>query len=230
MIREDISKREFRKMVKETHGGYTYVKDGKFYKLDKDHAYNMYAKKRITTSYDEIKVDQIEWLSSLRWKVKHSYLPEGILTFEHTPIGIIYPHYFDGYSELLDCSSESTDVMLNNLRQAIINNLELTDNDIYNADFAGKNVLYKNSDVELIDLDGRHIKRSSYSNFTQVYSYFIPDLFRIFVDKLISQYGKEHTKELLTELRSAFPNPKNGFERLDPLETIDRVEKMRILK
>ena len=228
MIREEINKRQYRNIVKSINGGYIYKENGKLYKLDKTYSNDMLTRRRIFHDSREINVDQIEWLSGMRFAVVKSSLPEGLLIYDHEPVGIIYPRYFEVYNPLNDVYKEDTDLMLGNIRKAVENNLELTSHDIYNADFAAKNVLYKGSDVQLIDLDGKHIKRSSYSNYNQVYSYFMDDFFRIAYKKLVSIYGKDKHDIIRRELIKIFPNPMNGYEENTPLEVLDKLE--RILK
>ena len=230
MIRDDISKKDYLKILKSIKGGYIYNYNGKMIKFDKTFAGQMMTKKRINPSTTpDIKVDQIDWLSNIGRRIKYSYLPEGIISYEHTPVGVIYPRYFEGYDSLLELSNEDSDILLSNMRMAILNNIELTDNGIYNTDFAGKNVLYKDNDVELIDIDGKHVKRAENSNYNQAYGYFIPDMYRIIYEKLVRIYGKENSKEIANELRTLFKSY-TYMNRETPLEIMDEVEKMRILK
>ena len=230
MIIEDISKREFLKMLDSIETGFIYNYKGKMIKFDKTFAGQMMTKKKINpSSSTDIKVDQIFWLSSLNSRIKNSSLPEGIVSYEHIPVGIIYPHYFKDYKSLLELSNEDYKLLLSNLRRAIKNDIELTDNGIYNTDFALKNALYRGSDVQLIDLDGKHIKRRENSNYAQAYSYFTPDMFMVIARKLVKIYGKENAEERIKELKNIFMYYRQ-MDRETPLMILDEVEKSRILK
>jgi hypothetical protein len=217
-------------MIKNAKNGYIYNDNGRCIKLDKISASDMLKHKKVLHTFRDLSVDQIDRLSNLQKYIKNSSLPEGIISYDHSPVGIIYPHYFEGYSDLLSVGEEENDLMLSNIRKALDNNLELTEHGIFNTDFAGKNVLYSGSDVQLIDLDGKHIKDENISNYSQVYSYFIVDMFKVIYSKLVRIYGVEHKEEIRKYLLSVFPDPRNGIDKYDPYTTLDEIEKSRILK
>ena len=228
MIIKDFNKKEYLKILKEIRGGYIYNYNGKLIKFDKIYAGEMLTRKRITSQFGTIKKDQIEWLSRLNGKVNSS-LPEGIIYYEGIPVGIIYPHYFEGYKNLLGVVDEDLSTFYDIITKATDNNLELIKNGVCNTDLAFKNVLYKDSDVQLIDLDGNHIKRSSDSNYTEAYYYFVKDLFLVIKNRLLKTYSKEETKEILSDLVQYFPNP-NEFKYDTPYEMLDAVKRSKILK
>lgn len=229
MIREDIKKKDYLRILKSSKAGYIYNDNGRLIKFDKCFAHDMLKYKKIKTYYGEINIDQIYWLSSLRYKIKNSSLPEGILFYDHTPVGVLYPHYFEGYDILDNLFKEDSQLLLSNLRKSIINNIELTDNGIYNTDFALKNALYKNNNVELIDLDGKYIKSREQSSLNQVYSYFYVDMLDVIVKKLVRLYGIDETKRMIPELKKIIIR-NELCNRESPLHIVDEVEKLRILK
>ncbi|MBR4178856.1 MAG: hypothetical protein IKR57_05885 [Bacilli bacterium] len=226
MIREELTKRDFKRIIKELNGGYIYNDHGRMIKFDYRYLDEMKKYRQLISAFGDINPEQIAWLSSVN--VKKSYLPSGIVSYDRTPVGVIYPHFFEGYKPLTSVSSEDSELMINNLTSAIENNLELIDNGIVNADFAAKNVLYKGSRVELIDLSGKHIKRGLYTDsYQKTYSYFLPDLYRIIGNKLTRLYGVDEARRIVKEL--VIMNG-NRCERETPLEIIDNVKKMRVLK
>ena len=173
-----------------------------------------------------INVYQIEWLSGV--EVQNSSLPEGVVFYHKMPIGVIYPHYFEGYDSFLELYKEDSDLILDNLTKAINYNLELIDHDIVNTDFCAKNILYSGTDVQLIDLSGKYITRGLYDdNYVSAYGYFMPDLYSIIYTKLVKLYGKEESKRIMLELRKSVAGE---IDREKPLEVVETVRKMRVLK
>ena len=226
MRREEISRRQFLKIIKELNGNYIYNDHGRMVKFDLTYLDEMKKYRQLLSAFSSINVEQIEWLSNVR--VKNSHLPEGVVICDRTPVGVIYPHYFEGYKSLFHTNQEDSKLMLDNMSTAVENNLELIDAGVVNTDFAAKNVLYSGKHVELIDLSGKHIKRGLYNdNYEPAYSYFIPDMYKIIGTKLIGLYGVEETKRILKELKESIPN---GYYREKPMEIIEGIDKMRVLK
>lgn len=230
MIRKDIDRKTFINIVKNSQGGYIYNANGKLYKLEHVAASDILKNRHlIHHGYKNINVDSIEWLSDLQKYVRKSHLPEGLLIYEHTPVGVIYPCFYDGYKPLTEVSKEPTSVMLKNIKTALLNNIELLDNGVYNCDFAFKNVLYQGDDVKLIDLDGKYIKTEKNSNYNQVYSYFSSDLLKAIFEKYGDIYGHDAAIKALPYLRGLFPSPGEEYTKYGLLDVIDTVER-KILK
>ena len=225
MIRENINKKQFLQIIKSLNGDYVYNDNGRMIKFDIKYLNEMKQFKNVFSAFGDINPEQIEWLSNIQ--VRHSHLPQGVMYFDRVPVGVIYPYYFSGYNNLFHLTEEDSELLLDNLRSSIENNLELIDNGVVNYDFAAKNVLYSGKHVELIDLNGRHIKRGLFGDYSPAYSYFIPDIYKILTIKLIKLYGSEETKRILSEIKKMTGY---GVDRETPNIILDNVEKMRVLK
>ena len=122
MRREEISKRQFLRIIKELNGGYIYNDHGRMIKFDLTYLSEMKKYRQLLSAFSSINVEQIEWLSNVR--VKNSHLPEGVVICDRTPVGVIYPHYFEGYKSLFHVSEEDSGLMIDNMKTAVDNNLE----------------------------------------------------------------------------------------------------------
>lgn len=223
-----ITRREFRKIIKSNGGYYIYEKDGKLIKFDKTYANDIFKFGDLYSHSIGIDSQQIEWLSSLNGSVKSS-LPIGTINYNGIAVAVTYPHFFKGYSSLENVKDEEASLFLQNIRSAAEDNAELMRNGVYNNDFAFKNVLYRSSDVELIDLDGKHIKRKNDSNPGNVYTYFIDSLRRAVYFKLVSTHGVEQAKRIMAEIKHLFPDT-SLYKEDTPIEIIDGIEKTKVLK
>lgn len=233
MERLDLEKRDLKKLFKENnmHEGYVFEMNGKLVKISREFASDFNKVFASVRNNYGISVDQIEWLSSLRHNVKHSMLPNGVVSYDHTNIGVMYPRMFKGYDSFNNLHNEETSLMLRNMRSAASNNLELMEHGIYNCDLLNKNILYKGTDVQLIDLDGKYVRNAKNGRVSTVYSYFISEMYKIFQKKIASCHSKEEYVEIMKEMSSLF---KAYNSRLDdaelPFEIIDEVESMKVLK
>ena len=230
MYRVDLSKKDFLYLAKNAKNGVISL-NGAVHKLDRGKQSQMLEHRRISIFDPEsIDVKQIEWLSSMRFRIAKSNLPMGLGYYKNVPVSVLYPVLFSGYKNFNQLMDESGALVFDNLRTAYENNIELMENGIYNQDFAFKNILYDHRDVQLIDLDGRHIKDSKIGYVDYVYSYFIRDFYTNMRDRINALEDESHRKEALEALRSIFMQYKVIREKEKPLELINEVEKMRILK
>ena len=229
MLKENITRRGFKRIIKSNGGYYIYSDNGRLIKFDRIYASDIVKFGDLYSHSSEINPYQIEWLSSLNGIVKNSSLPIGTVNYKSTAVGVIYPHYFYGFNSLQNISNEDSILFLQNIKAAILNNMELMQNGIYNNDFGFKNILYSGSHVELIDLDGKHIKRKEDSNPTRVYTYFIQDLRKSTYFKLIKLYGEIEAKKIMSEIDILFQSY-SSYEEDTPLELVESIEKTKILK
>ena len=232
MERMDLEKRDLKKLFKENnmHEGYVFEMDGRLIKISKEFASDFNKVFASVRSNYGINVDQIEWLSSLRHIVKHSMLPSGIVSYDHTTIGVIYPKMFKGYDSFNELHEEDESLLLRNMRTATRNNIELMSRGIFNCDLLNKNILYKGKDVELIDLDGKYVRDSRTGRVSSVYSYYISEMYKIFKSKVASCHSKEEYLKIMKEMSSLFKYYSSQLSDMDmPYELTDRVERMRVL-
>ncbi len=231
----DFKRREMKQFIKEYtfNNGTVHLENGKKYKLDRAFVEDM--KRRHDATLDHYGVDrnQIEWLSSKRNDVTLSTLPSGIITFEGIDVGVIYPRFFYDYDSFNNMSREDTLLILKNIRSAISKNEELLSNGIVNINFVTKDIMYCSDDVQLIDLDGSHIKREGYASYEGLYTRFVHDIYGIIDDKLKLQCrGKaSEYSRLICEARDIFKYCEQYSKLLDyPRRVINEIEKQRILK
>ena len=232
MERLDLEKRDLKKLFKENnmHEGYVFEMNGRLIKISKEFASDFNRVFASIRSNYGINVDQIEWLSSLRSQIKHSMLPSGVVSYDHANIGVIYPRMFKGYDSFNELHEEDESLLLRNMTTAALNNLELMNNGIYNCDLLNKNILYKGRDVQLIDLDGKYVKDSRTGRVSTVYSYFISEMYKVFMSKIASCHSKEEYLEIMKEMKSLFKEYNTRLSEVDlPFEIIDKVEGMKVL-
>ena len=231
MIDKKVGYFKYNKIIKEAENHiYHDKKTNMAYKLDKPSATEMKAHHKISVNTPEINTRQIEMLSAKNQLVDHTYLPCGLVHYDLFPVAIIYPYYFEGYQTFEELYKEDSDTILERVARAYFNNRELLENDIYNKDFAFKNIMYKGSDVELVDLDGHHIGNSSNSTYRQVYSYFYRSLLRCIRLKLELLYG-EHNEELYEAAREMIARAIDEEEDIArPMQLLDEIQMKRILK
>lgn len=205
---------------------YLFRVDDELYKFDVNFLYNLkYGFKM------DIDQNQIEMLCEKQKNIHKTKLPKGIVIYQNVVLGVIYD-YFDGYDSFLKLHLEDLNIIFLNIRSAIDKNIELLENDIYNVDFTSRNILYKGSNVELIDLDGRYIRNSMSSNVRSVYCYFLESIKSIFLEKLNGNCSLEEYSEFNRELNYLCDSRKMGSNpSFDyPYDVVDKIEKSRILK
>ncbi len=229
MKRISFDKKSFKKFLEtakviNNNGRYVFDVNGELIKINPVFLEDFYnSKKALHPSYG-VNVDQIEWLSNLDYKVSSS-LPNGIVSFDHKNIGVIYPNIFYGYADFNKLPREEKLTFLNNLKTAINKHIELMQNGIYNKDFINKNILYKGEDVQLIDLDGKYIS----NEYCNTYEYFIDNLRTILMQKIRKGYSVKEFLEIMKEVDSII---KEGYNSsIDcPLQIVKKVEKMNVIK
>lgn len=205
--------------------------DGRLYKISKGYYFDIENNRKLSYNPNEVNPKQIEWLSSLTSIVTKSRLPDGIIIYKGIPIGVTYPLCFENYKCFNDLHEEDTSLVFDNIRTATENTINLFEADIYNTDLLNQNVLYKHRDVELIDLDGKYIKNSMYADTNDVYTYFLTGLFETIVKKLKQQYSSVDVRRIAEEIRPLFNFKSQLIVPIDyPIQVIDKIEKMRILK
>lgn len=215
MIKENVGFFKYRKIIRESHNMiYHDKKTNRMIKLNR--------------GSEAPDVSQIEYLSEKQRNVHKSYLPSGVLYYDFFPSGVIYPYYFEGYTTFENLYKEDEKIIFNNLRQALINNLELVKNNIRNRDLAFKNIMYKNDNVQLIDLDGKLIDITGSVSFSQMYQYFLIDLYHSLQKKTDLLYPND--SEVFKEIDSLFKIKYDEIDEYCPFRIIDEVEKKRILK
>ena len=227
MIKENIRYFKYNRIIKDANKFIYHDKNNnRMIKLDKDCTSDMQNYHSIMISTPSINESQIEELSSKQKYIHNSSLPEGIIYYSHLPVGVIYPNYFEGYKTFEELFNEDVDLIIYNLKQAYYNNLELIHNNIYNKDFAFKNIMYKGGNVELVDLDGKLIGNKNNTTYTQMYSYFMYDLYRSLKKKIEELYKKD-SSDILNEIKYNYTTT-NTIDF--PLEIINKIEMKRILK
>lgn len=205
--------------------------DDRLYKISKGYFFDILNDRRLAYNSREVNVEQIKWLSSMTGIVTKSRLPNGIIEYKDIPIGVIYPYCFEDYKDFNSLSSETSELILDNIRVATENTINLFEADIYNTDLVSKNILFQNKDVQLIDLDGKYIKNSLYADINDVYTYFLASAFEIIVKKLHQQYPDIDVKKIASEIRPLFLLKTQFVTPIDyPIQVINKIEKMRILK
>ena len=170
-----------------------------------------------------INIDQITWLNSMNGKVSSS-LPDGVILYNGALVGVTYPKIFYDYDVLTNVTKEEKILFFKNLKEAINKHIELISHGIYNKDFLAKNVLYKEDDVELIDLDGKYIKNTP----CNTYDFFANDLKSILLIKM----RKSHTVKEYLEIKEEIDNMFNQHygDTIDyPLQLVKKVEKMNVI-
>lgn len=173
--------------------------------------------------------EQIKWLCEKQENIFSSILPNGIIYYEQLPIGVIYPKYFENYKSFNEIYSEETSILLDNLKKAINKNIELMNNGIYNYDFTMGNILYKEDDVQLIDLDGKYISKRQ--DIRKVYSYFIVGMLNQIIKKIDLQYDDYGKQLALNELKAILSRiPSNPMNVDYPFVVLQEIEDAQILK
>lgn len=198
-------------------------------KINKDLLFDLRRFYHIMMPISLVDAEQIKWLHEKQENISSSKLPNGIIEFEHKPIGVIYPQYFENYKTFNEIYKEATDLFFENFKQAISKNIELMNNGIYNYDFTMGNILYKIDDVQLIDLDGKYIsKRQDYH---KVYLYFMMGLLTQIIKKIETEYDEYNQKLALAELRAILCSIPNQETKIDyPYQVLEEVEDAQILK
>ena len=230
-----LSDRKFKELTKEKNkyfcdpshlNHYLFRVGDELYKFDVNFLYNLkYGFKM------DIDPNQIEMLCEKQKSISKTRLPKGIVIYDNVCLGVIYD-FFEGYKSFLDLHLEDLDLIFSNIRSAIDKNIELLENDIYNVDFTSRNILYREANVELIDLDGRYIRSSKSSTVRSVYCYFLESIKAIFLENLYGKCSLEEYSEFVRELdflcdsRKMGDNPSFDY----PYEVVDKIEKSRILK
>lgn len=216
-----ISKREYKKYTK---FGFTYVLNNKFLKFDKDYLDHFRKFNRFdgTSSIDKV---QIQMLCDRQEYIDDVYLPEGIIELNGKIVGVIYP-YFEGYKTFKNIKEESISRILSNFKKAIYYNEKLVQRGIYNLDLNANNVLYKDDDVKLIDLDGKYVivGDDKHISSAKIYSYFFFQLRKILLSKIEEC---EYTKEELKNIREFIIENTCLISEEDPLTLIDNIGKIR---
>ena len=176
-----------------------------------------------------VDVDQIHWLESKQSEVKGSDLPNGIVFFEKLPIGVTYPRYFKGYKNFYHLHEESVERIIRNFRTAIDKNIELIRVGILNVDFTMHNIIYKDDDVQLIDLDGKYI--GSDFSLVRVYSYFVYGMMNEIYEKIKTIYGEKESLIIIRDLTKMIESYRPEDMTLEyPHIVLDEVEKSQVLK
>ncbi|MBQ7790522.1 MAG: hypothetical protein IJ399_04585 [Bacilli bacterium] len=198
-------------------------------KIYKDVLFDLQRFSHVMMPISVVDEEQIKWLHEKQDVILTSTLPNGIIYFEHYPIGVMYPKCFEGYKSFNEIHNEETSVFFENFKTALVNNIELMNNGIYNYDFTMGNILYKEDDVRLIDLDGKYIsKRKDYQ---KVYTYFMVGMISQIVKKIESQYSGIEQKLALSELRNILSRvPSSPMEIDYPIILLDEIEDSQILK
>lgn len=232
MLTKTYQKKEIKKLVKQkpVPGSFNIFENGMgIIKIYKDVMADLLKYGTIIYPFGLPSLEQIEWLYSKQKYIKESNLPNGIIYLEHTPIGVMYPEYFKGYSNFDSISEEETSLMMRNFRTASDKNIELVSNGIYNVDLSMQNILYQGNDVELIDLDGKYIY--SKESYIRVYSYFVYGMMKQIYDKISTQYIEEDAKRAIKELQKRIDYlEKYGMTIEYPHRVLDEVEKSQILR
>ena len=198
-------------------------------KINRDVLFDIQRFHHVMFPIGNVDEEQIKWLHEKQEKIELSQLPNGIIYYQEYPIGVMYPKYFKGYQKFSELYTEETSLLFKNLKQSVINNIELLENGIYNYDFTMSNILYNQEDVQLIDLDGKYI--SKHQSLQRVYSYYIIGMIGQIVKKIEMQYD-EYSRELAyQELRNVLSRIPSIPMKIDyPILLLDEIEQRKILK
>ena len=230
MLRKDVGFLKYRKIIKDASGFiYNDHETGRMIKLDKDCADDMIKKYGVSVLSSKINENQISELSKKQISINNTSLPSGVMYFNNIPVGVIYPRFYNGYNTFEELYKEEPSLIIKNLKKAYYNNMELINNDICNKDFSFKNIMYKNDDVRLIDLDGKMIGNRINSTYTQLYYYYLEGIYYCIKKRLELLYG-DKSKEIVKELKSFILSELSNIKIDTPLYIIDEIEKKKILK
>ena len=230
MFQYDIGFFKYKKIIKDANNYiYNDIETGKMIKLDKECANMMKKRNSINYLFPQIDSSQIKHLSEKQIDINNTYLPSGVVYYNGFPVGVVYPYFFNNYNTFNDLYLEDSSLIIDNFKKSFFYNLELLNNNIYNTDLSFKNIMYKDNDVQLIDLDGRFIGDKDNSSYAQVYFYYLRDLRICVYDKLRAIYG-EISNEVIEEVNPIFDNMFCNIEYDTPLKIIEEVEKKRVLK
>ena len=234
MERIYLHKQDLKGLIKQgsINNGTIYCKNGKKIKLDRDFINDITRKHVMARGKYSVDFDQIAWLSSKQRDVQKSTLPSGLITYQGVDVGIIYPRFFEGYYDFKNISREDTIRILKNIRTAIMNNEELIDKGILNQGLICKNIIYKDDDVQLINLDGKYIKKEGMASYSSIYEYFLDDLYNVLEATLKVKcrgHASEYSKGVLA-LREILKYRADLNKRDCPIRAIDEIERARILK
>jgi len=234
METKKLSKLELKSLIKQgsINNGTIYNTDGKKYKIDREFLEDFVRKHVVTRNHYGVDREQIEWLMSKQKDIKHTTLPNGIITYEGVDVGVIYPRFFYGYKNFHSLPREEEILILKNLRTAIANNEELLRNGIFNENFLNREIIYSGDDVQLINIDGKYIKKEGMTTYSSVYSYFLNDLYKMLNEALLLKcrgHASEYSRCILA-LRDILNN-RSDINTIDcPRNVLDEIEKERILK
>ena len=230
MLKEEIGFLKYRDIIKKSNNNiFNDIETGRMIKLDKDSAREMKKRKSIRAYTPGIDPDQIQLLSEKQACINNTFLPSGVIYYHNLPIAVIYPKFFDNYKTFEDLHNEDESIIINNLKAAFYNNLELINNNIYNSDFAFKNVMYKDNSVELIDLDGKYIGNKDNFTISEVYYYYLYDLYYC-IERKLKSLDENYKNEQLEELKKFIYKHMWETKIDSPLQVIEEIEKKRILK
>ena len=233
MLRERLDDIKYSKMIHNSKNFYyeDYVSH-KLYKLDKNCAINKIDNKLSSRFISKIDDEQINWLNSLNSVVNNSDLPIGVAYYSSTgsliPVAVIYDSIFLSYKSFNNLSKENDDLIFNNLRKAVNNNMELLKYGINNVGFSFNNIVYKNKNVKLINLDGYNIKNES--NNDEVYKRFLNDLEQLFIYKLSQYYTMDEVKDIYQEYKYMFSDYTSNMSNDYPMVVIDEMQRKLLLK
>lgn len=230
---EKLNKHELKEIIKQGsyNNGTIYFTNGKKYKIDIEFIDDFIRKHAITKGHYGVDRNQIEWLSSKQDNIKKTTLPNGVIVFDGIDIGVIYPKFFVNYKNFKNLEREDSILLLKNLRTAILNNEELLMNGIYNQNLLSKNILYKDEDVQLIDLDGKYIKKEA--SYSTGYEYFLKEMYKLIDNNLRNHcrgHASEYSKRMLA-LQEILKNYRSDINQFDcPRRVLKTIEKENILR
>ena len=227
----DYDKKAIKKLFSKNSTGVfnIFEVNGTTQKIYKDVMYELQKYKKVITPYSLADMEQVRWLSSQQMYIKSTMLPDGVIMNSDYSIGVSYPKYFFDYENFYALASCSPDVVIHDLRLAVEKNIELMERGIYNYDFTFNNILFKDKDVQLIDIDGKYV--SSRQSYERVYSYFTHQMIELLVSIIRQQYGFEESKKAIIELKERLKQVYASGITIDhPNRILDEIEKSQILK
>ena len=161
-------------------------------------------------------------------EIKKSELPYGIAYYDKIPVSVIYDKINKGYKSFNNLYGEDDNLIFGNLKKSYYSNKELLDNDIYNEGFRFNNIIYKNKNVKLVNLDSFNIKRDA--NYREVYERYLEDLKQLFFTKLLMSHERDEAIEIYREYASMFCDYTDDMSVDYPLYVIKEMQRKLTIK
>ena len=189
-----------------------------------------------------LKLFKMKRLLKLDEQIKHTSLIKDIIYIDDSFAGVVYPYYEGESLNSLDIPFEER---INLSHKIIQNAKELTDHNIYPTDYAKRNIILVNEEIQLIDLDdvltkvhlfkNKHLLHKSVTSLDRLIQSFLKDEFIYPThNKNIQQIlkNKPHTNETYKELYQ-YLNKRNEpinillFDANTPIETVQNINQSK---